>query len=512
MTRRIRRSATTILILMIALHTQAASKQSFSDAFIKAYKAGYDKMKAGRHAEALNEFRVAAGIAKTNHEKGPVYTRIGQCLAAQQKWQEAANAFEQATRLPIPGKYERKLRHQRHVEDAFKSLIEIYSGRLKKTDKAVEVLKTMSAYEGIHPHHLADHMKRLAEGCTHQKQYDRAVKIMHQALAVKGLNDDKRSELLGRLGWIHEYSGKHETALAFYRQASELPEAPPHRVADAIKHMGEIYERRLRQPKEALKYYKRMRDLPGVQPHHKAEARLRMANVHRRLKQFDQALAACREVVDAKASRPNHVSDALKRIGEIQERDLKDPAAGLETYKRILGLPGLHPHHKSEAQLRIAHNLRNQHRYQDALAAYGKVLEIKKGHRGHLGDATLNAGRMLADNLKKYDQALQWFAKTVAFEGAYPDHRFEALLRSARIYETVKKQPEDVSKCYIKARDLTGLHPHRQGEAQWRLANSFLAQQKNDLAREALKRLLEMKDIRANTRKNAQDAMKKLHK
>ncbi|MDP6502792.1 MAG: tetratricopeptide repeat protein, partial [Planctomycetota bacterium] len=229
-----------ISLVLAAVCSLALGEIQFSEPFIAAYRAGYQELKAGKHADALRHFTKASDVAEGDHEKGPVYARIGQCHSSFQNWQEAVTAFEQAIQHPIPGKYKNNLRHQRHIEDAFKMLMDIYANRLKDIDKASATLKAMSAYEGVHPSRLADQMKRLAEVCAREKHYDRALKLLNEALAMDGINDDRRSDLLVRIGRIHDRWENHEEALKSYLKAEALPKAPPHRVADAIKHIAEL--------------------------------------------------------------------------------------------------------------------------------------------------------------------------------------------------------------------------------------------------------------------------------
>ena len=62
--RRAQRATAILALLLAAACAQAGkSEQNFGDGFITAYKAGYAELKAGRHTEALKEFRSAAEVA-----------------------------------------------------------------------------------------------------------------------------------------------------------------------------------------------------------------------------------------------------------------------------------------------------------------------------------------------------------------------------------------------------------------------------------------------------------------
>jgi len=333
--------AITILLFLLTILSANAGPQNpqFGDEFIKAYKAGYEKLEVKQYDDALKSFQTAAKIAKGNHEKGPVYTRIGECLYGENKWQEAADAFQQAIQCPIPGKHERNLHQQKHIQDAFGFLIEIYSKKLKDIDKAKEVLKAMGKFEGVHPHQVVGHMKRLSEGCLHQKDYDRATKIISEALLIEGMNDDHRGDLICFQARIYEHSGKFELALTEYRKASELPKIHPHRACEATLNTGKILSDRLKKYDEALKW-------------------------------FDKA-------VKIEKAHSGHHYEALRRSGNIYENIKKQPDKAREFYSKAGNIPKLHPHNKCDAQWHIAQSYLREKNKEKAREELKKLLAMK---------------------------------------------------------------------------------------------------------------------------------------
>jgi tetratricopeptide (TPR) repeat protein len=88
----------------------------------------------------------------------------------------------------------------------------------------------------------------------------------------------------------------------------------------------------------------------------------------------------------------------------------------------------------------IGHSLRNQKKYQEAVAAYEKAVTCtKKMHPHWVSDAHRYIGHVYLYNLKDYPKAKAAFEQVVNDKKAHPSHVNDAKNQLKRIEQLTKK-------------------------------------------------------------------------
>jgi tetratricopeptide (TPR) repeat protein len=350
------------------------------DSFLDAYREGYQRLQAGEFAVAGTAFRAAVDLAVANSEKGPAWTRVGQCLEGQQKWQEAADAYTEATKLPREDKPADQLRQQRHIEDALKRLGEIYARYLKDEAGVRAVHQRRLEFAGDHPRHRADAMKQIAESYLREKDLEHMVEWMTGAMAEPGLSAHDLSGFRHAFGDFYNRMGQHDEAVAQYRANADTADGHPHRRADSLRQLGEILAFRKQDYAAGRDAFQRVLDMPDSRPDQKSLALLRIAETCRREQEFEKAREVYAEVVGMADAHPHHRGEAQFLLAEVLQRHDRDLPAARDAYARVLAMPDARGDHRGNAQLRIAEIWRDEGNAAEAKAAFEKVLAMDGAH------------------------------------------------------------------------------------------------------------------------------------
>ncbi len=324
-------------VLALPQITHARRKgPSFNKDFMAAYKAGYDKQKAGDSAGALPHFQEAAKAAKGPHEKGPAYVRIGQCYGKLKKYEDAAEAYEKAVKQPIPG-----ARRQNHIHDALKSLNHIYGRILKDQAKIRRLLETQLSQRKLRPDQYADLHKQIAETYEREGKREEAIKWLEKAVAVPGCHPHRKSDYQNRIGDNYNRLKKYDEAIAAYRKTAAMKDGHPHRRADALRSLGDLLRKK--------------KDIEGARKAYSA-------------------------VLELKEVRPDQKTVSMVRLGEILENDDKKADEALAMYRKAAAVPKCHPHRVGDAQWRVAVWFIRRKRYDEAKVELQKLID-SKAHR-----------------------------------------------------------------------------------------------------------------------------------
>lgn len=161
----------------------------------------------------------------------------------------------------------------------------------------------------------------------------------------------------------------------------------------------------------AVDAYNEAVELVGTNTRIKAGILCRTAECYRKSKQWDKAIALYRQVLEIKDAAAEEKGLSQLNIGAGLMMQGKYPEA-IAAFEKVLAMKKL-TWQKGQAQINIGSCLRLQKKYPEAVAAYEKVLTLENPLPGHVVESHRLSGLCLLLQ-KKYPQAKAACEKALA--------------------------------------------------------------------------------------------------
>lgn len=275
---------------------------------------------------------------------------------------------------------------------------------------------------------------------------------------------------LGRLYARHE---RHEALLRLLEAEAELFEDPERRAATAFRS-GDIYEKKLQQLETAAQAYERALEFrPAYRPAVSAVAR-----VYALLERHEDLIALFEQQV-AGSPDPEEKLVLLDHIAGIWDRTLRDPAAALSAYERVIAiaptsLPAMHALRRLYAMGTRWHDLAGILRAEaehtlDRWRRAAILSELAEVHERALGQRELALGACLEalQTVPQYQPALMMAGRLLADAGNFERlvelhrqelevtedaaHRVWILLKIGRLLLERLQRPEEALDVFVQA-------------------------------------------------------------
>lgn len=165
----------------------------------------------------------------------------------------------------------------------------------------------------------------------------------------------------------------------------------------------------------AIEAYQEAAELAGKNEAVKAAMLCHQAEAQRRAKQYDNAIATYRKVLEVEKGGVNEKGLSQLNIGTCLMLQGKYQEAIAE-YEKVMSIEKVASYHKSGALLNIGNCFRIQKRYPEAVSAYGKVLTLDNPVPGDVIEALRQTGLCLYLT-NKYLEAKASYEKAIASKG-----------------------------------------------------------------------------------------------
>lgn len=365
--------------------------------FLMAYKSGYEALEAKDAAAAEGHFRAAALVAGTNRYRGAAYVRLGAALEAQNRWADAAAAYQLAAKLPWEDRDPANLNQQPTISDALKRLDSICQRKLQDRDGQRWVCQEYLRFNKDNPNWQAEKLAKLGELWIDDGKMAEGIAAFGKAAAVPELDANRKSHVLCKLGQKLNRAKEYEPALAAFARVVALPGAHPHRVADSLRETAEIQERIQKDPEAARATYRKILTVDGARPDQRASACIRIGESFSRERQNDKAMAAYGEVFKLGDAPPNETAQAYDKIADCWRRQGKlDKALAAE--RQACAVEGVVDGLQADLYYRLAGLLRDTGDKQGAITALDKGLALSKIHKNQRQRLSEERAKLAAGN------------------------------------------------------------------------------------------------------------------